>query len=350
MTVRVVLQGFGAMGRAGARTLLARADAQIVAVLDIAPDLVGRRVGEVLSEAPVAVADLPIQRPDSVDLLGLGADVALHTTTAFLDLAEEQLARMLAAGLDIVSICQELVFPLAANRAAVRRLDEVARRHGRSVVAAGVNPGWILDMLVVAATLGCAEVKQVRARRVVDFSPYGPDEMAHIGAGLDEHAFAAGVQTGHIGHIGLLESAALVSAALELCVDSWDQSKVPVIADAPCTTAFASVPAGRVRGFRQTVSGRRGEATVVEMEMVGLLAPSPDDEPLGNRLTVDGSIAIDLAVTGDDTVDGGNATAGVAVNLIGPILAAEPGVHTVLDLSLHRSRRTLRLPAGCGAR
>lgn len=342
MAVRVVLQGFGAMGRACARTLLAREDADIVAVLDVAPNLVGRTVGEVLDAAGPA-AGVRIAHPDDVHLSGLGADVAVHTTTAFLGPAEAQLTALVASGLDVVSICQELVFPLAHNRASAGRLDAAAREHGRSVVAAGVNPGWILDMLVVAATLGCATVDTVRATRVVDFSPYGPDEMAHIGAGLDPLSFEAGVRAGHIGHIGLLESAALVSTALGLDVDVWEQSKVPVLAQAPCSTPFASVGSGQVRGFRQTVSGRRGEATVLEMAMVGLLGRQADDEPWGDRLTITGSTSMDVTILGADTSAGGRATAEVAVNLIGPILAAEPGLHTVLDLPLVRSRASLRL-------
>lgn len=50
-----------------------------------------------------------------------------------------------------------------------------------------------------------------------------------------------------------------------------------------------------------------------------------------------------LTVHGDDTSDGRRATAGVVTNLIGPGLAASPGLHTVLSLPLSRSRTNLRI-------
>ena len=344
MTVRVVLQGFGAMGRGCATTLLGKSDAEIVAVLDPKPGLVGRRVGDMLTDAPAAVADLRVQHPDQVDIAGLGADVAVHTSTAFLHVAAPQIIRLLTAGLDVVSICQELVFPIGANLATASRLDAVARSNGRRVVSGGVNPGWILDALVVAATLGCARVDAVRATRVVDFSPYGPDEMSHIGAGLDPQAFERGVRDGTIGHIGLLESGALIAAALGLDIDTWEQRKDPVLAEKACQTPFITIDAGHVRGFMQTVVGRRDDRPILELHMIGLLSVNPDDEPLGDRFRITGSTSLEVHVNGDDTTHGGTATAGVACNLIGPLLNAQPGLHTVLDLPLTRSRNTLRLP------
>ena len=42
-----------------------------------------------------------------------------------------------------------------------------------AVLGTGVNPGFVLDLLVVTLTGVCAAVQAIRARRVNDLSPYG---------------------------------------------------------------------------------------------------------------------------------------------------------------------------------
>ncbi|MFJ4223396.1 hypothetical protein [Microbacterium sp. NPDC089695] len=343
MTVSVIIQGFGAMGREILAALAARTDADVIAVLDTDATLVGRRLGEVVGTS--RWPDVVVRHPDEVRLGDLRADVAVHATTAFVDVAVPQIAALLDAGADVVTLCQELVYPREENADLAADLHRTAVAAGRTVVAGGVNPGWILDLLPIAASLGCRDIDAVRATRVVDFSPYGPDEMVHIGAGLDEDRFRAGADSGEIGHIGLLESARMVADALGLDVDRWEQTKDPVISPDGHATPFADVAPGHVRGFRQRVRGWTGDRLRADFEMVGLIDVRADDPELGDRIAITATPDIAVTVQGGDTTDGGTSTAGVVTNLIGPALASGPGLRTIADLPLTRSRTTLRLPA-----
>lgn len=342
MSVRVALAGFGEMGREALRALEPRADAEVVAVYDINPCLVGRPLGEFVPGCrwPAVVVEHPEQagRPP--------ADVAVHATTAFAAEAQPQLEDLLRCGLDVVTICQELVFPIAERVAIAERIDAIARAAGKTVVAAGVNPGWVLDVLPIAASLGCVDVRRVACRRVVDFSPYGADEMAHIGAGLTEREFRAGVEAGGIGHIGLLESAAMVAASIDLEVDQWAQTKEPLLATRTHVTKVTRVLSGRVRGFVQRVVGLAGGEEVLDFEMRGLLDPGDDDPALGDQIRVDGRPEVDLRIRSALAQRGGEGTAGVATNLIGPVLAAAPGLVPLRRLPLARSRRRLAMTEG----
>lgn len=339
MTFRVLIQGFGAMGQECLKALENRSDAEVTAILDSNPDLVGRVLGDVLKSS--RWANIEIRHPESADWDRLDADVAIHATTAFASEAAPQISRLLEAGLDVATICQELVYPIDDRLPVADALHKEAQSHGRSVVAGGVNPGWILDILVVAASLGCVDITAVTASRVVDFSPYGTDEMAHIGAGLDMDSFNQGADNGKIGHIGLRESTALVAAALGLDVTTWTETKQPIIAEKRHSTKFVTVEPGGARGFVQRVQGAAGARTVIDFEMRGLLDVGADDPPLGDRITIKATPDIDLTVHGDDTSRGGPATAGVVTNLLGPVQAAAPGLHTVLSLPLIRSRTKL---------
>lgn len=337
MAVRVLVQGFGEMGQEVVRTLEFRRDAELVGALDTDPEKVGHPVSDLLEGCrwPQVVIAHPAEGelPD--------ADVAVHATTAFAAEALPEIEDLLRSGLDVVTICQELVFPVEDRIALAARLDEIAKRTGKTVVAAGVNPGWVLDVLPIAASLGCVDAREVRCRRVVDFSPYGPDEMKHIGAGLTAEEFEAGAEDGAIGHIGLLESAAMVAASLDLEVTRWSQAKEPLIASREHVTKSAKISPGQVRGFVQRVLGWSGEDEVAQFEMQGLLDPGDDDPDLGDHIQIRARPDVDLVVRSAIAQRGGEATAGVASNLIGAALAGEPGLIDVSRLPLARSRRSL---------
>jgi hypothetical protein len=138
--------------------------------------------------------------------------------------------------------------------------------------------------------------------------------MTHIGAGLTEAEFHAGAAVGTIGHIGLLETAAMVNHCLGLGVDELHQTKEPLFAERERVTAFVSVPPGRVYGFRQNVVGLRGGETVLDFRMVAVLDPRPGDGlELGDRFRINGTPSVDVTIR-EEISQKGDLWLGVAIN------------------------------------
>ncbi|MDV2812616.1 hypothetical protein, partial [Klebsiella pneumoniae] len=80
-----------------------------------------------------------------------------------------------------------------------------------------VNPGFVLDHLVVALSSGSQDVTHIEARRVNDLAPYGQTVLRTQGVGTTPEEFKAGVADGSIvGHVGFPESIRLISDALGL--------------------------------------------------------------------------------------------------------------------------------------
>lgn len=333
-TVRVIQYGVGAMGSNMVRLLQARPQAQLVGAIDRDPAKIGRDVGELAGlgkETGVRVRFPPQQVLD-----GVKADVALLATTAFLDEAFPQIMALLERRLSVVTICQELFFPLGVNSGKAREIDRQARRAGVAVTACGINPGFIMDIVPVLCSLPCWQIDRVSVQRVVDFSPYGPDEMRHIGAGLSERAFMEGVRRGEIGHIGLLETAAMVAHCLGLQIDELRQLKEPLLARRPRETRFVRVPAGGVCGFRQSVAGLKDGETILDFRMVGIVAPNQGEDgvELGDHARIEGTPSVDIRIKEEIAQKGGLGTAGVAVNLMPRVLSAPPGFRTMNELAL----------------
>ena len=330
--VRVVVCGVGAMGSLMVQ-LLEQRPVVVVGAVDRDPNKAGRDLGEIAGlgrKTGVTVAPRAAEVLDRVE-----CDVVMLATTAFAAEAEPHILAAVQRRRYVVSIVQELFFPIGKAVECAARIDRAARDAGVAVGAVGINPGFIMDVLPAVCSYPCWHVDSVEVRRHVDFSPYGPDEMAHIGAGLTEAEFAAGVAAGTIGHIGLLESAAMVSHCLELDVDELRQSKEPLIAERERVTPFVKVPPGRACGFRQSVVGSRAGETVLDFRMVAVLDPRPGDGlELGDHARINGTPNVDVTVREEISQKGGLGTSGVAVNTIPLILAAPPGFHTIDRLTL----------------
>jgi 4-hydroxy-tetrahydrodipicolinate reductase len=262
------------------------------------------------------------------------ADVVLHATTAFAREAHRQIVPAIDAGLNVITICQELVYPRAETTAIAGDLDARAKTHSVSALAIGVNPGFVMDVIPITLSAVCWTVTHVHVRRVVDFSPYGPDEMRHIGAGRSPEDFRLGVADGTIGHVGLLESATMIAGALGWRLDALSQTKTPIVSPTHRVTRFVTIEPGSVCGFRQSVTGTRLGSPVLELEMIGLVSPDPavDGVELGDWTRIQGEPNIECHLKGEVAQKGGLATAAIAVNMIPQVLNAPPGFHTARDL------------------
>ncbi len=332
--IRAIQYGVGAMGSNMVKLLEGKPQAEVVGAIDHDSAKVGKDLGEVAELG--RMTGITVRHPTEEVLNTVAADVVLLATTAFIDEAFQPIMQSLERGCHVVTICQELFFPIGKTVEQARVIDEKAREMNVAVTAVGINPGFVMDIVPIVCSLPCWEVKRVFVRRVVDFSPYGPDEMRHIGAGLTVDEFSKGVQTGVIGHIGLLETAAMVAHCLGLRVDELKQTKAPMVTWKGRQSSFVAVGPGRVCGFRQEVAGIREGEQILDFKMVGIVSPDreEDGEELGDYTRIDGTPSVDIRIKEEIAQRGGLGTAGVAVNMIPRVMTAPPGFHTMNRLML----------------
>lgn len=326
--IRVVQWGLGAMGRGIARLVTDKDGLELVGAIDVNPDLTGRDLGEVLGtdRLGVTVTDDPASVLDAARV-----DVVTMATTSWVRDQIDDLGTVLTAGINVVSIAEEMACPEAQNPDLARRIDDLARRHGVSAVGVGVNPGFVLDHLVVALTAGSQEVTHVEARRVNDLSPYGETVLRTQGVGTTPEQFRAGVADGTIvGHVGFPESVRLVSDALGLGVDSVEQHIEPIVATVARTAHDRTVEPGQVAGCNHTAVGRCGDREVIRLIHPQQVDPGAEGLETGDHVTITGTPTISMTISPE--IAGGTATAGICVNTIPRVVAADPGLVRVIDL------------------
>jgi hypothetical protein len=327
LAIPVVLMGLGAIGRGIARAALAKPELEIVAAIDLDASRVGRKLGEVV-DAPAP--DVTVTDDGSAALRRHSGAVLLHATGSRLDQVEGELAQALSAGLAVVSTCEELSYPWLRHPEIAERLDKIAERRKVALLGTGVNPGFVLDRL--PATLGAVvgPVDRVRCLRVVDARTRRAQLQRKIGAGLNEEEFDRGVEDGTIGHVGLMESAALAALGVGLEVDEVDESIDPVEAESDVVGEGLVVPKGGIVGVRQIARAFHDGKEVAHLELIiGLGAPDPRDE-----IELIGDPGIRLIIPGG--TPGDRATAWSVVHAAPLVKGSEPGLITVLDLPAGR--------------
>lgn len=308
--------GLGPIGREIARLAARRRDVVPVAAADLSPAIAGRDLYELLGvegPAPVRVSS------DPAEALAVPADVVLHATGSYLPDVAPQLLAAVRAGRNVISTCEELAYPWRRHPDLAGELDREARRAGVTVLGTGINPGFVLDTLVLCLSAACGHVRRVEATRVVDVSRRREQLQRKVGVGLTLEEFRSHAAVGRFGHVGLAESAWLVAQGLGWELDDLCEVIEPVEHD------------GRARGARQTVTGRAGGRDVLRLsvEMVAG-ASGPCDE-----IVIDGDPPVRITIPGG--IPGDVATAAVVVNCIPAVVAHEPGLVTMLDVPLPRS-------------
>lgn len=325
--IRAVQYGVGPIGAAIVRLMREKSSIEIVGAIDADPSKAGRDLGDVVegADAPWGV---PVTN-DAEAMLGESPDVVIHSTSSYLPSVMDQLLACLAAESCVVSTCEELAYPFRKYPELSAKLDAEAKTWGVALIGTGINPGYVMDKLLITLSAASQSIESARAVRVVDASQRRLPLQKKVGAGMSVEEFRIQVELGVIKHHGLPESVAMVSDALGLGVEEISETIEPVVAREKVKTQFLEVEAGEVAGVHQIARGFAkggGEKIFMELQMyVGAKAPHDTVEIKGNP---------DLALTIPGGTHGDIATASVVVNCIPAILDAPAGLRTSRDLPM----------------
>ena len=316
--IKVIFYGIGAIGCEVARFGLSRPWLEVVGAVDSDPAKIGCDLGVVL--ALEKTLGIEVSGDPAALFKSVQADVVVLTTGSFLPAIYDQLEAAVQARLNIVTSAEELAFPTLQSAELAQRLDRLAKEKRVTVKGTGINPGFVMDSLIVFLATASADVRHVSAKRVVDCSRRRKQLQIKVGAGLSVPQFNAGLGKSIFGHLGLMESAALVADAIDMIPDRITQSLEPVIAEDALQSEHFKVKPGDVAGMRQVARCFSKGKETVNLEVVfSLSAPQPRDHIVIKGMT-------DIDVTINQGIAGDQATVAILINAIAPTLEAKPGL------------------------
>jgi 4-hydroxy-tetrahydrodipicolinate reductase len=319
--------GVGRVGRDVAALAAQRAGVELVAACSRDPAHQGRDLGELAGTAPLGVA----VTASIDDVLGARPDVVLIATTSFLADVATDIEAGVRAGANVLCTAEQAACPWAVDDQLARRLSDLAREHGVTILGAGANPGFVFDALVVTAAGAGPDVRRIAVARRVNFSRFSATVLARLGVGYSPAAFAEGVAGGRIfGHIGFPESMRVVAQALGRRIESIERRIDPVFADRPLRAEHLEVPAGHTAGVQQRyVAMVDGDEWFVA-SLVGHVDPRGAGIELRDTIEVVGSQRIALTI--EPGLDPQVTSSSVLVNSLARLVEAPAGWATVVDL------------------
>lgn len=342
--IKVIIWGFGAMGSGMAEMLLKKQGVIITGICDSHPDRKGKEMMEVLKTNGNLSDTDSINHPKVVikekieNIVSPGcADVVLLATDSFTKKAYEKIVYLLENKLNIVSTAEEMAYPSASEPELTVQMDKIAKANGVSVLGTGINPGLIMDLLVVLMTGASIDVDHIKAERVNSLSPFGPAVMEEQGVGLSKETFISGVADGSLaGHVGFNESVGMITDAIGWKLSSKvQQTQEPIITSVPRKTKYIEVEAGNVAGCSMNGYGYVDGKLKVEMVHPQQIEPETEGTDTGDYVTIKGTPDINLSIKPE--VPGGIGTIAMCVNMIPQIINASPGLKTMLDLPVPRA-------------
>lgn len=326
--IRVLQWGLGAMGSGMAKLALKKSGLKIVAAVDGYEGYNGKDLGDILGVEKTGV--IVTNQPETV-LDKEKVDLVVIATTSWTEKQMPDLRKILKAGINCISIAEEMSTPEAQSPELAKELDELAKANGVSILGTGVNPGYVLDLMVVMLSGGCHDVERIEASRVNDLSPYGPTVMETQGVGTSPEAFRAGVEAGTIvGHVGFPESIRMISDAIGLEVDRIEEIREPIVSKVRRETPHVVIEPGMVAGCAHIGIGYRGDKEVIRLIHPQQVHPQLEGQDTGDYINIYGTPEVHMAITPEYA--GGIATQGIAVNMIPHVFAATPGLKRMIDL------------------
>ncbi len=322
--IRVIQYGLGPIGCAMARHVLERPGLQLVGGVDIDPNKVGKDLGEVIGAGRALGVRVV---PQLADLKRAKANVVLHTTSSYFDLFKPQIIEILKAGYDIVSTAEELSFPWLAHTKDAKAIDAAAKRAGKTVLATGVNPGFLMDSLPLNLTAICQRVDRIDVTRLMNASQRRGPFQKKIGCGMSVEEFNREMAKGRMGHVGLTQSVGMIFDTLGKKLVKFETTVEPVVAERPVKSDYFEVAPGFVRGLKQIARAYSPEGEFVTLTFIAAL-DEPDQHDL---IKITGKPNLEVRLTG---TNGDIATIAIAVNAIKRVFKGEPGLMTMRDLPI----------------
>ena len=335
--VKVIIWGLGAMGGGMADMLLKKKGVDIVGVVGR-----GKKIGTSMYDY---IKTERGDRPDVIigaaeDVIKPGAaDVVLLCTDSFTKEAFPRMKFILEQGINVITSAEEMSYPKAQQPELAEELDKIAKAHGASVLGTGINPGLIMDLLVLVWT-GCMEtVDHIVSRRVNSLSPFGPAVMEEQGIGITKEEFylrKEGKGSGHLsGHVGFKESVGMIAEGIGWEIDEFKQDMEPIVTDVDRKSPYGFAAAGNVAGVAMMAWGYKDGECVIEMDHPQQIEPEQVGVQTGDYVIINGTPAVNMVNSPE--IDGGIGTIAMCVNMIPQIINAEPGLHTMLTLPVPRA-------------
>lgn len=329
--VKVIVWGLGAMGGGVAKVLMKKKGVDVVGAIDIG-DKVGKTIFEVLDEEFEGQENIKVGTVDDY-IKPKAADVVVLCTDSFVKGSYDKIKLICENGMNVVSSAEEMAYPKAQNPKLAEQIDQIAKDNNVTVLGTGINPGHIMDLLVLVMTGAQIDVEQITSRRINSLSPFGKAVMEEQGIGVGVDDFNQKKEAGEMaGHVGFEESVKMMADALGVKIENFQTSMEPIVTDVDRIAPHGEAKAGQVAGVAMKASADVDEKEFFTLDHPQQIEPEQVGIETGDYVIIEGTPAVNMVNSPE--VEGGLGTIAMLVNMIPKVINADGGLKTMIDLPI----------------
>ena len=332
---RVIIWGLGNVGRIAVRMCMEKESLELVGVIDIAPDKVGKDAGEVFGfgKAGVIVSD------NMEKVFAMDADVIMCYLPCLmkkgsLKPSADNIVKALKAKKNVITTIP-ISYSKQSDPEVTKMLDDAAKENGVTFLQIGLMPGLYSSYFPIVLCAAMARVDRVTMECGEDDQGNTSDWVKFFGYGqkleeVDTEAIRRGIST-YYGD-GVWEVGTRLGFKLTAvnCTDEVFTTSIPL------KTVRGAIPAGTICGHKFIWHGMVGDEEKVTLIYTHNVCNDQIEAPkITERIRLEGAPSVvDAEIKGlmppyDESFE---TSVAPTIHIIPRVVEAEPGLKYALDL------------------
>lgn len=332
--VRVAQYGAGKMSIYTMRYVYEKGG-EIVAAIDINPNVIGKDIGEVMGTENKGVKVETVENAEKV-LKETHPDIVIVTTMSLIKDVEDALTLCAKLGINAITTCEEAFFPANSNPQITNKLDEIAKKTNCTITGSGYQDIY-WGQLISSIAGSTHKITKIKGSSSYNVEDYGIALAQAHGSGLSLEEFDK--QVAALDRISDEERNEMINkgeylpsymwnvngwlcAKLGLTVKSQTQKTVPQTydKDIKSDTLGMVVKAGTATGMSAVVTTETEEGITLETQCIGKVYSEEDFDK--NEWTIEGEPNTTLIINRPSTVE---LTCASVVNRIPDVINSKAG-------------------------